>query len=295
MKIGFLGPEGTFSEEASNIYLRRVPGKNELIAYTTIHDLLFAVERGKISEAIVPIENSIEGTIGIVTDMLVKDVDLVIKQEIVIPIYHYLIAQQGTKLSEVTDVMSHPQALDQCKDFLRKKLPKVKLHLSYSTSQAVREVATSLGEKVIAHGRVKGSIFAAIGNIASAKLYGLKVLAKKINAKENQTRFIVLGKQDHPPTKKDKTSIVFSIRKDRPGGLHDVLDVFAKRNINLTKIESRPSKKALGDYYFFADLYGHRRSKHVAEALKEIKRLASSLKLLGSYPACRQAGPRATK
>jgi prephenate dehydratase len=284
MKVGFLGPEGTFCEEASKIYLRRIPGKNELIPFTTIHDLLYAADRRKIGEAIVPIENSIEGTVGIVTDMLVKDVNLVIRQEIVIPIFHYLIAQKGICLSEVTDVISHPQALDQCKDFLRKNLPKVKLHLAYSTSEAVRQVATSLGEKIIAHGNVKGNVFAAIGNKNSAKLYGLKILASKINAKENQTRFIVLAKKDHKPTKRDKTSIVFSIRRDRPGGLHDVLEVFAVRKINLTKIESRPSKKALGDYYFFADMVGHRKNRVIAEALSEIKKQASLLKILGSYP-----------
>ncbi|MEE8638027.1 MAG: prephenate dehydratase [Candidatus Margulisiibacteriota bacterium] len=284
MKVGFLGPEGTFCEEACKIYLKRIPGRIELIPYTTIHDLLYAVDRGRISEAIAPIENSIEGTVGVVTDMLVKDVNLVFRQEIIIPIYHYLIAQKGTRLSEVTDVISHPQALDQCKGFLRKKLPKVKLHLSYSTSDAVRQVATSVGEKIIAHGRVKGSVFAAIGTKNSAKLYGLKILAEKINARENQTRFIVLAKKDHAPTKKDKTSIVFSIRSDRPGGLHDILAVFAVRNVNLTKIESRPSKKALGDYYFFADMEGHRKSKVIAGALKEIKKIASFLKLLGSYP-----------
>lgn len=288
MKVGFLGPEGTFCEEASKIYLKRVPGRIELIPYTTIHDLLYAVDRGRISEAIVPIENSIEGTVGVVTDMLVKDVNLVIRQEIVIPIFHYLIAQKGTRLSEVTDVISHPQALDQCKDFLRKKLPKVKLHFSYSTSDAVRQVATSMGEKIIAHGRVKGNVFAAIGTKNSAKLYGMKVLAQKINARENQTRFIVLAKRDHAPTKKDKTSIIFSIRSDRPGGLHDILAVFAVRNINLTKIESRPSKKALGDYHFFADMEGHRREKMIDQTLKEIKRKSSFLKLLGSYPRAKK-------
>jgi prephenate dehydratase len=284
MKVGFLGPEGTFCEEASNIYLKRVPGKIELIPYTTIHDLLYAVDRGRIAEAITPIENSIEGTVGIVTDMLVKDVNLLIRQEIVIPIYHYLIAQKGIRLPEVTDIISHPQALDQCKDFIRSNFPKVKLHLAYSTSDAVRQVAISLGEKIIAHGRIKGNVFAAIGTKTSASLYGLKVLASKINAKENQTRFIVLTKKDHAPTGKDKTSIIFSILKDRPGGLHDVLEVFAVRNINLTKIESRPSKKALGDYYFFADMEGHRKDKTIAEALRDIKKQASFLKILGSYP-----------
>ena len=288
MRVGFLGPEGTFSEEASKIYLKRIPGKIELIPYTTVHDLLFAVDRGKIKEAITPIENSIEGTVGVVTDMLVRDVRLMIRQEIVIPIYHYLIAQKGVHLNEVSDVISHPQALDQCKEFLKKKLPKVKLHLSYSTSDAVRQVATSIGEKIIAHGRVKGSVFAAIGSKSSAKLYDLKILAQKINAKENQTRFIVLAKKDHARTGKDKTSVVFSISSDRPGGLHDILSEFAVRNINLTKIESRPSKRALGDYYFFADMEGHRQDRVIAEALREIKRKASLLKLLGSYPRARK-------
>ncbi len=284
MRVGFLGPEGTFSEEASKIYQKKLEGKADLIPYTTIHDLLFAVAKGRISEGIAPIENSIEGTVGVVTDMLVKDVNLMVRQEIVIPIYHYLIAQKGIKLSEVTDVISHPQALDQCKEFLQKKLPKIKLHLAYSTSNAVTQVAISLGEKIIAHGNVRGSVFAAIGNKNAAKLYDLKVLASKINAKENQTRFIVLAKKDHAPTGKDKTSIVFSIRSDRPGGLHDILSEFAKRKINLTKIESRPSKKALGDYYFFVDMHGHRGDKLVAEALSAIKKKTSFLKMLGSYP-----------
>lgn len=284
MRVGFLGPEGTFSEEASKLYLHKLPGKVKLIPYTTIHNLLYAVNRGKIDEAICPLENSIEGTIGIVTDMLAKDVKLQIKHEIVIPIYHYLIGQKGIGLSEVTDVISHPQALDQCKDFMKKNLPKVKLHLAYSTSDAVRQVATSLGEKIIAHGQIKGSVFAAIGNISSAKLYGMKVLASNINAKENKTRFIVLAKKDHKPTGRDKTTIVFSGKKDRPGGLHAILGEFASRNINLTKIESRPSKKSLGDYYFFADFEGHRTTAKVASALSGIKKQASFLKILGSYP-----------
>lgn len=285
MKIGYLGPEGTFSEEASKLYIKKLVGKNELYPYSTIHDLLYAADRNQIKEAIVPIENSIEGTISIVTDMLAREVDLKIKYEIVIPVYHYLIAQKGTKLSEVTDVISNPQVLDQSKDFIRKHIPKAKLHLAYSSSDAVRQVATSLGEKIIAHGKVKGSIFAAVGTANSAKMYDLKILARKINAKENKTRFTVLAKQDHVRTGRDKTSIVFSTMKDQPGSLHDILSVFAVRNINLTKIESRPSKKTLGDYYFFADMEGHRQDKAIAEALQEVKKKASFVKWLGSYPA----------
>src|SRR3989339_1280444 len=186
MKVGYLGPEGTFSEEAGRVYTRQLPGKIDLFPYGTIHDLLLAVAKGKVSEAIVPIENSIEGTIAVVPDMLARDVNLLIKQELVLPIYHYLVAQKGIKLSEVTDIISNPPVLDQCKEFLRKRLPGAKLHLAYSSADAVRQVATSLGEKIIAHGRVKGSVFAAIGTLESAKLYNLKVIAAKINARDNQ-------------------------------------------------------------------------------------------------------------
>jgi len=284
MKVGYLGPEGTFSEEASKVYAKKLKGKVEMIPYTTIHDLLFASDRGRVAEAMVPIENSIEGTIGVVTDMLVKDVNLKIKQEMVLPVYHYLLTQKGVKLSEITDVISHPQPIDQCREFLRKKLPKARLHLSYSTAEAARQVASSLGERILAHGEVKGPVFAAIGTAASAKLYGLQIVASKINARENSTRFVVLAKTDNQRSGMDKTSIVFSILKDKPGGLHDILKEFADRYVNLTKIESRPSKKSLGDYYFFLDCEGHHKDRKIAVVLAAVKKRSSFYKLLGSYP-----------
>ncbi|OGC11271.1 hypothetical protein A3K48_01945 [candidate division WOR-1 bacterium RIFOXYA12_FULL_52_29] len=284
MKVGYLGPEGTNSEEAGLLYVKKLKQKAELIPFSTFFDLITAVNRRAVDEAVVPIENSIEGTIGIVTDMLVKEVDLKIKREFVLPIFHYLIAQKGVRLADVTDVISNPPVLDQCRDFLRKNLPKVKLHLAYSSSDAVRQVAVSLGERVIAHGKVKGHVFAAIGTKASAKLFNLNIVASQINAKENQTRFVVLAKTDHPRTGDDKTSIVFSIAKDRPGGLHDVLTEIADKDINLTKIESRPSKKSLGDYYFFADMQGHRSDTDIQIVLNNLKRKTSFVKLLGSYP-----------
>jgi len=284
MKVGYLGPEGTFSEEAAKLYVKKLEGRAEFYPFSTIHELLMAADRGKIKQAVAPIENSIEGTIAIIPDMLVREVNLMIRQEIILPINHFLLAQKGTRLGEITDVISNPPPLEQCQDFLRKKLPHAKLHLAYSTADAVRQVATSLGEKIISHGKVKGSVFAAIGNKASARLYGLQIIASKINGKDNQTRFVVLAKSDHPYTGKDKTSIIFSIAKDRPGGLHDVLSEFAVRNINLSKIESRPSKKALGDYYFFADMEGHRSTDKIIQTLKAIKSKTSFLKILGSYP-----------
>jgi prephenate dehydratase len=292
LKVGYLGPEGTFSEEASILYAKKLKGV-ELIPYSTHYDLLMAVNRGKIDEGVTPIENSIEGTVGIVTDMLVGDVNLMIRQEIVLPIFHYFLAKKGVKFSDITDVVSHPQPIDQCKDFLRKRLPHVSIHLSSSTADAVRRVATSDEielNKLInlkGHKRAKHA-FAAIGTKAAAKLYGLNILASKINDySDNLTRFVVVAKGDHRRTGNDKTSIVFSISKDKPGGLYGILGEFAVRGINLTKIESRPSKRALGDYFFFIDLQGHRADPKVLEALAEVKRKVAFFKSFGSYPMAR--------
>lgn len=277
LKIGYLGPEGTFSEEASLRYKNKI-GKGQYLPYPTIHDLLIAIDKKKLSEGVVPIENSVEGTIGIVTDMLVNDVDLKIKQELVIPVKHYLLSKQKIAVSKITDVISIPIVLDQCKTYLRKKLPDAKLHFTYSTAEAARKVASDI--EMFGEGSP-----AAIGNKAAAKLYGLKVIASEINDyPDNSTRFVVLGKEDHPRTGDDKTSIVFSILKDRPGGLYKVLEEFAKRRINLTKIESRPTKRTLGDYYFFVDMQGHRSDSNVRSALSEVQGMASFCRILGSYP-----------
>lgn len=288
-KVGYLGPEGTFSEEAGKLYQKKFKLKAELIPFNTIYDLIIAANKKLVDEAIVPIENSVEGTIGIVTDMLAKkDIKLEIRQEIILPVFDYLLAQKGIHLNEITDIISHPQPIEQCRDFLNKNLPKAKFHLSHSSSEAARQVALSLGEKIISHGRIKGPVFAAIGTLGAHKLYGLDVIAKKINAKDNQTRFVILAKTDGQKTGDDKTSIVFSLPKDRAGGLHDVLAEFARRNINLTKIESRPSKKALGDYYFFIDLQGHCDDLEILRTLKRIKGKVAFYKFLGSYPRAKK-------
>jgi prephenate dehydratase len=277
LTIGYLGPEGTFSEEASTVYQKKV-GKAKFIPYATFHDILIDADKGKIDEAIVPVENSVEGTIGIVTDTLVNEVDLKIKQEIVIPIHDYLMAKDKVKFSNITEVISHPQPIDQCKHYLRKNLPKAKIRFAFSTADAARQVAEA--------GTIKGlEVPAAIAPRSSAVLYGLTVIASKINDyPDNSTRFIVLAKKDHARTGKDKTSIAFSIKRDRPGGLHNILGEFAKRNINLTKIESRPTKRTLGDYFFFIDIQGHRADRKVSEALSDVKKKASFFKMLGSYP-----------
>ena len=277
MKVGYLGPEGTFSEEASLIYRKKL-GKADFIPFSTFHEILLSADKGKIHEGIVPIENSVEGTIGIVTDMLVMDVNLKIKQELVIRADQYLMAKSKVPLAKITEVVSFPQVIDQCKIYLRKNLPKAKIRFAFSTADAARQVAEATELRTLSEP-------AAIASKASAKLYGLKIIAEQVNDyKNNSTRFVVLAKTDHPRTGRDKTSIVFSIIKDRPGGLYEILGEFAKRKINLTKIESRPRKTTLGDYYFFVDMEGHSSDKLVKEALSQVKRRSSFFKSFGSYP-----------
>jgi len=279
LKVGYLGPEGTYSEEASILYAKKIDRKDiKFIPFSTFHDVLSAVDSKKVNEGVLPIENSIEGTVGIVEDILVKDVNLKIYQEIVIPVHQCLIANKGVTISDITDVVSHPQPIEQCRQYLRKTLPNAELHLAHSTSSAVKQIAAS-----------DKKTMAAIGPEGSAKLYGLVVLKKDINDyTNNRTRFIVVSKKDHPATGCDKTSIAFSIAKDKPGGLYNILGEFALRNINLNKIESRPAKTALGNYYFFADFDGHKTDKKVKDALSAIKKKASFLKIFGSYPKAKE-------
>ncbi|MCX5749279.1 MAG: prephenate dehydratase [Candidatus Saganbacteria bacterium] len=273
-KIGYLGPEGTFSEEAGQVYLKKLETKADLVPMPTFHDVLFAVDREEVDEGIVPVENSIEGTVGVVQDMLAKEVDLKIKGEIILPVHQSLMAKKDITLSEIKEVISFTQPIEQCRTWLRKNLPHAKIRFSSSTSEAARTAASSAEEGI-----------AAIGSSGSAKIYGLKVLLKDItDYSDNATRFIVLSKTDHKPTGSDKTSIVFSVIADKPGGLFAVLGEFASRGINLTKIESRPSKKALGDYFFFVDMEGHRKDKMISEAVSDITNKVAFLKILGSYP-----------
>ncbi len=272
-KIGYLGPKGTFSYEAAVSYTKTVRGA-ELVPYATLHDILFAVDREEIDKGVVPVENSIEGTIGVVQDMLVKEVDLKICGEIILPVHESLMCKSPLPLSEITEVFSHPQPLEQCRGWLRKNVPQAKLTPASSTAD---------GAAVISQSDDPGSC--SIGPAGLSEIYGLTILEKDItDYHDNTTRFIVLSKTDSRPSGSDKTSIVFSIISDRPGGLYSVLGEFSSRGINLTKIESRPSKKALGDYFFFVDMEGHRTEKEVAEALSNIVNKVAFIKILGSYP-----------
>lgn len=261
--VAYFGPAGTFTEEAAS----RLNG--ELIAFDSIIEVLEAVKTGKAQKGVVPIENSIEGPVGVTLDLLAQDYDLKIEKEIILPISHNLMVNKGINLDEIDSVYSHAQPLAQCRIFLEK------LGLiTHSTS------STAAAAKFI-----KGkNNAAAIGNRRAAELYNLDIIKTDIQDFENnRTRFIVLGKNESQPTDNDKTSIVFSLYEDRPGGLYGILGYFAAENINLTKIESRPSKRGLGKYIFFIDFEGHSQDKVVKDILDTIKENTPFLKLLGSY------------
>ena len=273
-RLAFLGPRGTFTEEAA---LRDAPDA-QLLPCPGIDAVAAAVEAGEADEGVVPIENSIEGSVNLTLDLLIHDSSLRIAREVVLPIEHCLLAAPGTALEAVEVVYSHPQALAQCRRYLERHLPRARPEAALSTAAAVEELRRS---PVPA---------AAIGTRRAAGLYGAQVLAHGIQDQPNNvTRFVVLAREDHPPTGRDRTSLCFAFHDDRPGLLYHALGEFAGRGINLSKIESRPSKQRLGRYVFLIDLEGHRQDPLVAEALEGLRRQVATLKVFGSYP--RWQGP----
>ena len=243
---------------------------DELIPYCTIPAVLESVANGECSYGVVPIENSIEGPVGITLDSLAHKFDLKIFKEIIIPINQNLIVNPGCRMEDIKDVYSHAQALAQCQDFVSKN--KIQPHYAISTARAAKDI-------------IGDNSKAAIGNAKIVELYGLEILKSNIQDMDNnETRFVVVSKNQHEKTGRDKTSIIFSIYEDKPGGLYRILGIFQKNNINLTKIESRPSKKGLGKYLFFVDFNGHIEDDLVKEILDEIEENTYYLKILGSFP-----------
>lgn len=271
MKIGFLGPPGTFAEEALLKTLK--VDEKDLVSFPTVPDIVQAVEKGKIPQGIVPIENSIEGSINITLDVMAFEANVLIEQEIIVPVKHNLIAHKGMKISGIKGIISQPHATAQCRQYLTKNFPNIPITAANSTAEAVTLVA----EKDRSH--------AAIGTELAAKLYGLAVLDSDIeDYKDNQTRFIIVGKKKVAKTGRDKTSIICMIHEDRPGSLLQILQEFAYRYVNLTKIESRPAKKALGEYIFFIDMEGHIDDPVIADTINCLKCKIKDVKFLGSYP-----------
>ena len=243
---------------------------DNLVPYCTIPAVMESVANGETKYGIVPIENSIEGPVGITLDSLAHKFDLNIFKEIIIPINQNLIVNPGASMDDIEDVYSHSQAIAQCQEFISQN--NIQPHYAVSTASAAKSI---VGDKSKA----------AIGNAKTVELYDLEILRPNIqDTDNNETRFVVLSNENHKITGDDKTSIIFSIYEDKPGGLYKILGIFEKNNINLTKIESRPSKKGLGKYLFFVDFEGHKDERIVQDILGEIYENTYFLKVLGSYP-----------
>lgn len=279
-KIAYLGPEGTFTEEALIKFFEKKLGKDseefnkiEKISFPTIPDVIKSVDRGEVSEGVIPIENSIEGSVNLTQDILTFESEAKIIGEITIPIKHHLIVKKGTKLKNIKKIISHPHATAQCRIFLTHNFSDSEIIAANSTAEAVKKLNETDGN------------VAAIGTKIAAEIYGLDVLISDIeDNKENKTRFVIIGSYISPKTENDKTSIVCFLKKDKPGSLYNILKEFADRNINLTRLESRPAKKDLGDYVFMIDMEGHLHNKIVYEAIESLRNKVYLVKLLGSYP-----------
>jgi len=268
-RIAYLGPPGTFTEEAALLYDKNA----QLIPFPSIPGVAVAVASGMAEEGVVAIENSIEGSVTDTLDLLIHESGVLIKKELVLPIEHHLLVKPGTEASEVKVLYSHPQALAQCRHFIERCFPRVEVVAALSTAAAVEEMMASPHPAT------------AIGTSRAAELYGAETLAKGIQDQAaNVTRFVVLAPTDHPPTGFDKTSLCFAFADDRPGVLCEVLQEFAQRNINLAKVESRPSKESLGKYIFLIDMEGHHDDPSISEALQMVRGKTSLFKVFGSYP-----------
>lgn len=274
-RLAFLGPRGTFTEEAA----LRYDSQAELIPCPTISAVAAAVDSREADEGVVPIENSLEGSVNETLDVLVHDSQLHVRAELVLRIAHQLLVKPGTSAQEIEVVFSHPQALAQCRRFIEANLAQAEPVAALSTAAAVEEMLQRTGA-------------AAIGNARAAAIYGADILFDDIqDRKENFTRFVVLAPQDGLPTGADKTSLAFTFAfEDRPGQLVSALDEFASRGINLTKIESRPGGDRLGVYVFLADVDGHHTDSLLSEALAAVNAKCSFFRLMGSYPRYKASG-----
>jgi prephenate dehydratase len=280
-RVAFLGPEGTFTEQA--LLSQPDLASQELVPMGTFAEVLAAVDAGEVDLGFVGIENSIEGTVNVTIDALALEHDLLIQREVVLGIQLSFMAPPGVALSDIRRVLTFPVAAGQCRTWLARELPGVEVVAANSNAEAARLVGTENDGRS-----------AAVAPALAAKIYGLEVLASDIeDHPENSTRFVLVGKDPvPPPTGHDKTTIVVFQRTDRAGSLLAILQEFAARAINLVKLESRPTKKALGDYCFIIDLEGHLADELVADCLRDVRSKVADIKYLGSYPAAGEHGPR---
>ena len=267
MSVAFLGPQGTFSEEAA---IKHFGGTVPLVAGSSIDDVFRRVETGSVGYAVVPVENSTEGAVGRTLDLLLATQTRVCG-EVMLPIRQCLMSKSGNAKS-LRKVYSHTQSLAQCQRWLARHLPGVEQQAVVSNAEAARLAA-------------KESSAAAIASKTAAALYGLRVIARNIEDEPNNTtRFLVLGSHDSEPSGKDKTSLILSTR-NAPGAMHELLTPLAANGVSMSRLESRPARTGAWEYVFYVDIEGHSRDAHVAHALSELERKTSLFKNLGSYPA----------
>ena len=274
VRLGYLGPPGTYSEEAAARYAEEAfEGAAEMVAYASIPAVIEAAWSGEVEEAVVPIENSIEGVVTFTVDMLIYDCDLKMKAEVLVPIHHCLISDGDVEIGRAEAVYSHPQALAQCRAYLRERLPDAEHLASLSTAAAIEDMRASPRPAL------------AISSRRAADLFGATVIESDIeDLINNQTRFVTLARQDGARAGYDRTSICFDFAQDAPGILYHTLGELQKRDINMIKIESRPDKRSLGHYLFLIDMEGHRAEPRIQAALDGIQTRTALFKILGSYP-----------
>lgn len=279
--IGYLGPAGTFTEQA--LLTQPDLAAAEHVLFRSFADIFHAINIGEIDQAFVAIENSIAGSVNITLDTLIFESELIIQREVAIPIVMNLLVKPGTSLEDITEVRSIPIATEQCRGWLREQLPNAAMIATNATAEAVQGV-----------GKASDGHVAAIGAALAADIYGLDILAANIaDHPGDQTRFVLLKRSGVAPrTGHDKTSIVVFQRSNEPGSLLAILQEFAARQIDLSKLESRPTKRELGDYCFLIDFRGHIADEVVADALRNLKAKGHNIKFLGSFAA---AGNRSTE
>jgi len=278
MKIGYLGPEGTYSHAALVGYLTQQKRAAELVPFSSFPLLFEGYKKGACEQFILPLENSIEGPVAVNLDLLFSMSTCFVFSEIIYPISHCLMVSQAWDGSvedikkNITTILSYTQPLAQCRQYLLDHFSTIKTEVTGSTSQAAQLIQNSVG-------------MACIGSESLADLYQLKVIDTEVNDySDNATRFVMIGAKDAQPSGSDKTSIVFSALKDKPGSLVEILNMFSAENINLTKIESRPSKVALGEYIFYVDCEGHRLEDPLKTVLQKVEQNSAIYRCLGSYP-----------
>lgn len=268
MKLAFLGPAGTFGEEAA---LRYAPDA-ALVPCSSHAAVARAVEAGEAEQGMLAIENSINGSVAETLDVFIHQTRLRIQAELLLPIELFLVARPGTRAEDVELISSHPQPLGQCRDFLGRRFPHAQLEAALSTSAAVEAA-------------MQRDHAAAIGTRRAAEIFGADVLASHIqDVANNVTRFVVVGEGSVAPTGHDRTSIAFTFADDRPGSLAGVLTRFAEAGINCSKIESRPTRATLGEYVFLVDFDEHADSLAGRAVLETVRPLCADVKVFGSYP-----------